>query len=228
MISLVCFLRFFLNFFWGASRWFYNFCLSPLILARFKELYAAPKDQYFAEVFVSNSLAYCELGILGRFSCIWPLKLEYCKTLQQNHDFCKICTRKLHPVTTKPLFFFPNGTPLQQNHGFSRTTKPDKPSIWRRREIKVLYAFSWKFIDFGWFTAPAKEFAQINGFWIRQWIASWHLPDQDPGRRKTLKTRVFHLNGNALSRPWMPEKHKNHEVCSNREHWIGILDARKT
>ena len=74
-------------------------------MARFKELYAAPKDQYFAEVFVSNSLAYCELGILGRFSCIWPLKLEYCKTLQQNHDFCKICTRKLHPVTTKPLFF---------------------------------------------------------------------------------------------------------------------------
>ena len=41
---------------------------------------------------------------------------------------------------------------------------------------------------------------------------------RDPGRRKTLKTRVFHLNGNALSRPWMPEKHKNRELCYNREH----------
>jgi len=41
-------------------------------------------------------------------------------------------------------FFDENGTLLQQNDCFSRTTKPDRPSIWRKREIRILDVFSLK------------------------------------------------------------------------------------
>ena len=180
-----------------APRGFYNFCLCPLILARFKELYAAPKDQYFAQVFVSNSLAYCEIAILGRFSCIWPLKLEYSILLQQNDDFCKFCTKNLHSVEAKPPFFFLNGTPLQQNNGFSRTTKPDRPSIWGEGEIKVLHVFSWKFRRF------CMIFNAIPGSCPNQWFLN-----------KAVNSELT----SPRSGSWMPEKHKNHELCPHREY----------
>ena len=103
---------------------------------------------------------------------------------------------KLHLIATKPWFFHENGTLLQQNHGFSW--------IWEENGtlLQQKHGFSRKM-------APCCNKTMV--FQGRPSLTS-PVPDQDPGRPKTLKTRVFHLNGDALSRPWMPEKHKNHEL----------------
>ena len=87
---------------------------------------------------------------------------------------------KWYPVATKPWFFEENGTLLQQNDGFSRATKPDKPC---------------------------------------PWFGSW-TPKNNKNTSVPLKRECF---VETLD----PEKHKNYEVCSNREHWIWILDTRK-
>jgi hypothetical protein len=116
--------------------------------------------------------------------------------------------KKLHPVATKPLFFEENCTLLQQNHGFQGKWYPvaTKPLIFEENctLLQQNQGFSRKM---------ASCCNKTMNFQVQPSLTS-PVPDLDPGHPKTLKTRVFHLNGNALSRPWTPKNVKNTRLAS--------------
>ena len=120
-----------------------------------------------------------------------------------------------------PLFWMENGTLLQQNHSFSRKMVPccNKTIVFRVK----LYLVATK----PWFFEENCTLLQQNNEFSGAtkpdkpcpWFGSW--------TPKNIKNTSVPLKRECFVETLDPEKHKNYEVCSNREHWIWILDTRK-